>query len=117
MQILLGFQFCSGISESDRAHTGPVSRSPTPISWLVVAAEPITSVDVTSADTLSELNKHLHEAGIDLLFAELKDPVKDKLKKLGIYSQLGEGSFFSTIDVAVTSYLNVHPVDWVDPNA
>ena len=31
MQILLGFQFCSGISESDRAHTGPVSRSPTPI--------------------------------------------------------------------------------------
>jgi high affinity sulfate transporter 1 len=94
-----------------------VSRSPTPVSWLVVTAEPITSVDVTSADTLSELNRHLHEAGIDLLFAELKDPVKDKLKKFGIYSQFGQASFFPTIGVAVASYLKGHPVDWVDPNA
>jgi high affinity sulfate transporter 1 len=94
-----------------------VSRSPTPVSWLVVAAEPITSVDVTAADVLSELDKHFHDAGIDLQFAELKDPVKDKLKSFGIFSQFGEASFFPTVGVAVKSYLAGHPVDWVDPNA
>ena len=33
-----------------------VAKSPTPVRWLVVAAEPVTSVDVTAADTLAELD-------------------------------------------------------------
>ena len=66
-----------------------VARSPTPVRWLVVAAEPVTSVDVTAADTLAELDKTLEAAGIDLRFAELKDPVKDKLKRFGLFAQSG----------------------------
>src|SRR5262249_6631946 len=31
------------------------AKSPTPVRWVVVAAEPVTSVDVTSADALAEL--------------------------------------------------------------
>ena len=33
-----------------------VAASPTPVRWLVVAAEPVTSVDVTAADMLAELD-------------------------------------------------------------
>jgi len=88
--------------------------APTPTRWLVVAAEPVTSVDVTAADTLEELDKTLHEAGIELSFAELKDPVKDKLKRFGLFAQIGEGAFFPTIGAAVGSYLETHAVDWVD---
>ena len=40
-----------------------VAASPTPVRWLVVAAEPVTSVDVTSADMLAELDETLHAAG------------------------------------------------------
>ncbi|MGO4706131.1 SulP family inorganic anion transporter [Microvirga sp. 2MCAF38] len=90
------------------------AQSPTPARWLVVAAEPVTSVDVTAADTLSELNDALHAAGIDLLFAELKDPVKDKLRKFGLLSELGEHSFFPTIEAAVNTYLETYPVAWPD---
>ena len=78
-----------------------VATSPTPVRWLVVAAEPVTSVDVTAADSLTELDEVLHRAGIELCFAELKDPVKDKLKRFGLFSQIGEEFFFPTIDVAV----------------
>ena len=60
------------------------AKSPTPVRWLVVAAEPVTSVDVTAADTLAELEETLRAAGIELCFAELKDPVKDKLKRFGL---------------------------------
>jgi hypothetical protein len=56
-----------------------VATAPTPVEWLVVAAEPVTSVDVTAADALSELNETLRHAQTKLCFAELKDPVKDKL--------------------------------------
>jgi high affinity sulfate transporter 1 len=91
-----------------------VAKSPTPVRWVVVAAEPVTSVDVTAADTLEELDMTLHEAGIELCFAELKDPVKDKLKRFGLFAQIGEGFFFPTIGSAVGSYLESHSVDWVD---
>jgi high affinity sulfate transporter 1 len=89
-------------------------KSPTPVRWVVVTAEPVTSVDVTAADTLAELDETLRAAGVELCFAELKDPVKDKLKRFGLFAQIGEGSFYPTIDVAVGNYLASHAVDWVD---
>ena len=91
-----------------------VAASPTPVRWLVVAAEPVTSVDVTAADVLAELNRALREAGITLCFAELKGPVKDKLKRFGLFSLLGEQAFYPTLGAAVSAYLKAHPVDWVD---
>lgn len=91
-----------------------VTTSPTPVSWLVVAAEPVTSVDVTSADMLAELDEILHASGIELCVAEMKDPVKDKLKRFGLFARLGETAFFPTMGAAVSRYLEIHPVDWVD---
>ena len=90
------------------------AKSRAPVRWLVVAAEPVTSVDVTAVDILAELDQRLHEAGIELCFAELKDPVKDKLKRFGLFAQIGEGFFFPTVEEAVSSYLKSHTVDWVD---
>ncbi|EJM85293.1 SulP family inorganic anion transporter [Pseudomonas sp. GM60] len=89
-----------------------VATSPTPVRWLVVAAEPVTSVDVTSADMLAELDETLNEAGITLCVAEMKDPVKDKLKRFGLFERFGEAAFFPTLGVAVSSYLKVHPEEW-----
>jgi high affinity sulfate transporter 1 len=90
-----------------------VASSPTPVRWLVVTAEPVTSVDVTAADTLAELDQVLHDAGIDMCFAEMKDPVKDKLKRFGLFTQFGEKTFFATIDEAVGAYLAANPsVGW-----
>ncbi len=91
-----------------------VATSPTPVRWLVVAAEPVTSVDVTACDTVAELDVELHARGIELCFAELKDPVKDKLKRFGLYAQLGESHFFPTLGSAVSSYLETHNVEWED---
>ncbi|MGY2258972.1 SulP family inorganic anion transporter [Pseudomonas sp. SDO55104_S430] len=86
-----------------------VAASPTPVRWLVIAAEPITSVDVTSADMLSELDHTLKAAEIELCLAEMKDPVKDKLKRFGLFEKLGEGAFFPTVDDAVSNYLSTAP--------
>ena len=91
-----------------------VAKSPTPVRWLVVAAEPVTGIDVTAGDMVAELNNALHAMGIALCFAELKDPVKDKLKRFGLFAQLGESFFFPTIGVAVSRYLKLHDVNWLD---
>jgi high affinity sulfate transporter 1 len=91
-----------------------VASSPTPVRWLVVAAEPVTSVDVTAADVVCELDDTLRAASIELCFAEMKDPVKDKLKRFGLLTRFGEQTFFATLDEAVSTYRVTHPVDWVD---
>ena len=91
-----------------------VAKSPTPVAWLVIAAEPVTSVDVTAADVVSELDETLHAASIELCFAEMKDPVKDKLKRFGLFTRFGAHTFFATLGEAVDGYLATHPVDWVD---
>lgn len=91
-----------------------VAQAPSPARWLVIAAEPVTSVDVTAADALAELDKALQDAGVELCFAELKGPVKDKLKRFGLFAQIGEPSFFPTVGAAVSAYLDRHPVERVD---
>ena len=91
-----------------------VAQSPTAVRWFVVAAEPVTSIDVTAADMIAELDKKLHDRGIELHFAELKDPVKDKLRRFELFAHFGEQSFFPTVGAAVTRYLETHPVEWVD---
>jgi MFS superfamily sulfate permease-like transporter len=94
-----------------------VATSPTAVKGVVVAAEPVTSVDVTASDSLAELVEALRAKKITLCFAELKDPVKDKLKRFGLFAELGEAALFPTVEAAVSSYVETHDVAWVDDEA
>ncbi|MGH9867408.1 MAG: SulP family inorganic anion transporter [Candidatus Polarisedimenticolia bacterium] len=89
-----------------------VAASPTPVRRIVVAAEPVTSVDVTSADMLAELWNTLSASRIELHFAEMKDPVKDKLKRFELLDRFGTDIFHPTVGAAVDDYLADHRVDW-----
>ncbi len=89
-----------------------VAQSPTPVRRIIVTAEPVTSIDVTSADMLAELEQALRESGIEIRFAEMKDPVKDKLKRFELLEHFGPASFHPTVGAAVDAYLEEHSVDW-----
>jgi MFS superfamily sulfate permease-like transporter len=91
-----------------------VARSPTPVRRLVVAAEPVTSIDVTAADALAELADTLHAAGVEFCFAEMKDPVKDKLRRFGLFARFGEQTFFATVGEAVRAYVETYRIEWED---
>ncbi|MDH4564013.1 sulfate permease [Pseudomonas sp. BN411] len=93
---------------------GAVAQAPGKVNRIVIAAEPVTSVDVTSADMLVELEQSLRSAGVELRFAEMKDPVKDKLGYLEVLARIGAGDeiFQPTVGAAVDAYLEEHGVDW-----
>ena len=82
--------------------------------WIVVAAEPMSDIDATAGEMLGGLNGELDAAGIELAFAELKDPVRDRLRRYGIHDAIGGHRFFPTVGVAVAAYLHETAVDWVD---
>ena len=89
-----------------------VAASPTSVRRIIVAAEPVTSIDVTSADMLVELVQTLRESNIELRFAEMKDPVKDKLKRFELFERFGAANFYPTMGAAIDAYLEEHSVDW-----
>ncbi|HEU4400154.1 MAG TPA: sulfate permease [Actinomycetota bacterium] len=93
---------------------GLLATTTPPVRWVVVAAEPITDVDTTAAATLGELLAELRQQGVTLAFAELKGPVKDRLRRYGLLAAVGEDRFFPTVGTAVEGYLRETGVPWVD---
>ena len=89
-----------------------ISDSPTPVKRVIIAAEPVTSVDITSADMLAELKETLDTSEVELHFAEMKDPVKDKLKRFKLLQILGTDIFHPTIGAAIDNYLEKYKIEW-----
>jgi MFS superfamily sulfate permease-like transporter len=85
------------------------------LKWIVIAAEPITDVDTTASDMLQELDVWLNERGISLIFAELKDPVREKIERYELTRTIDPDHFFPTIDTAVERYMHETEATWKVP--
>jgi MFS superfamily sulfate permease-like transporter len=79
-------------------------RATPPPRWIVVTAEPMTDIDTSAADVLAQLHGELEADGIELVFAELKDPVRRKMVRFGLMEKLGPASLFPTIEDAVAAF-------------
>ena len=91
-----------------------VAAADPPARWVVIASEPITDVDTTAAESLELLLEELDAAGVTLAFAELKDPVKARLRRYGTMDKIGEDRCYPTLGTAVDGYVAVTRADWVD---
>ncbi|MBS2018908.1 MAG: sulfate permease [Deltaproteobacteria bacterium] len=91
-----------------------VTEASSGVQWVVIAAEPITDVDTTAAEMLEELDKELSLLGVELAFAEMKDPVKDRLERYGLQKKIGRDFFFPTLGVAVKAFRDRTGVAWTD---
>jgi high affinity sulfate transporter 1 len=89
-----------------------IARSEPAPRWIVVAAEPITDVDITAADVLFELDHVLDERGQNLVFAELKDPVRRKIGIYGLTEEIQPQHFFPTVGAAVDAFRARTSADW-----
>ena len=83
--------------------------------WIVIAAEPITDVDTTAADMLKDLDEELNAHGTSLVFAELKDPVRDKLERYELVGPLDPAHFYPTLEAAVDAFRQQTGADWEQP--
>jgi high affinity sulfate transporter 1 len=92
------------------ADAGPSLR------YVVLAAEPITSIDSTAIDELVELDEHLARSGIELVFAEMKGPVRDDLARYGLSDRFGLERFAPTVGAAVDEILGYERDDIGDPS-
>jgi high affinity sulfate transporter 1 len=83
-----------------------------PPTWIVIAAEPVTDVDTTASDVLEDLDEALNAAGISLVFAELKDPVRRKIERYGLTRTIDPHHFFPTVEAAITAFRDETGAQW-----
>ena len=77
-------------------------------------------MDTSAADVISGLHDDLAAAGVELHFAEVKDPVKDRLRRYGLIELIGPERFHPTVGTAVDAYVAETGVPWqeedMEPN-
>jgi MFS superfamily sulfate permease-like transporter len=88
-----------------RDHVSRLAQADPPPRWIVIAAEPITDVDTTAADMLEDLDEALNSQHVNLIFAELKDPVRRKIDRYGLTRSINPARFFPTVESAVAAFL------------
>ncbi|WP_238163970.1 SulP family inorganic anion transporter [Kribbella pittospori] len=85
------------------------------LQWIIVAAEPITDVDTTASDMLQELDAWLNARGVSLVFAEMKDPVREKIERYELTRTINPAHFHPTLDAAVAAYVQQTGASWRRP--
>jgi high affinity sulfate transporter 1 len=92
-----------------------MARADPPPVWIVIAAEPVTDIDTTASDMLEELDEALNAQGISLVFAELKDPVREKIERYGLTRTIDPNHFFPTIEAAIQAFRQQTGAHWAAP--
>ena len=85
--------------------------------WIVIAAEPVTDVDTTASDVLEDLDEALNAKGISLVFAELKDPAREKIERYGLTRTIDPRHFFPTVEAAITAFRAETGAEWTAAGA
>lgn len=81
-----------------------LDQAPPGTERVVLAAEPVTGIDTTALDELVQLDEWLNRHGVDLVFAELKGPVKDRLLQYGMAARFSPEHFYPTVSEAVRAF-------------
>ncbi len=79
------------------------ARQPGPRGVLIDLAA-TADLDVTTADMLHELHADLRARDIEILLAQVKGTVRDRMRKTGLMTELGEDHVYLSIGSAVTDF-------------
>jgi high affinity sulfate transporter 1 len=97
---------------------GIAARQAPPPRAVLLDVAATADIDVTTTDMLFDLLAELQARGVDLLLAQVKGPVRDRLRRTGLMETLGEERIYHSIAAAVEETQRRWPTDpAVDPAA
>ena len=66
-------------------------------------------LDIGTSDMLRDLISDLRQANIDLLFAQVRGSVRQRMRMTGLFEHIGEDHIFLSVDAAVQAFLSRPP--------
>ncbi|MCA9704744.1 MAG: solute carrier family 26 protein [Myxococcales bacterium] len=80
---------------------GLVDGAATPVHTVVLDATAINRLDSSADEALHELHRWLHERGVTLRLSGIKGPVRDMMRRTGLWSRVGADHIHFTVHEAV----------------
>jgi high affinity sulfate transporter 1 len=107
---LLIFRFDSALFFSNAEYLqnevlGDVAAAEEPVQRVLVAGETLNDIDTTGTDQLIKLHGDLGRDGIELTFAEVRDPVRDMIRRAGAEEAIGAENFYGSVDEGVRAFI------------
>lgn len=99
LRIDASFYFAN--AESLRDQMAKITDRAEPPHTVVLDATAVNDLDSSGDTAFREIYRDLNRSGIALYIAGVKGPVRDVLKRSGLYDQIGAQQFFYTVDAAV----------------
>ncbi len=81
-----------------------VAAADPPPRAIVIDLGASADLDVMSLDTLRVLVEDLRARGIDTLFAQIRGPARDRLRRTGVMDVIGEERVFLSVEAAVRAF-------------
>jgi MFS superfamily sulfate permease-like transporter len=78
-----------------------ISSAPRPVRWLVFDVAGVPDTDSAAQSALLDLKRGLDSAGIGLVFATMREPLRVDLLEGQVLDQLGAENLFETVEAAV----------------
>ena len=72
---------------------------------VLVNAETMNDIDTTGTDQLINLYESLEKDGIGLVFAKVKDPVREMMRLSGAEEVIGADNFYSSVSTGVRAFI------------
>jgi MFS superfamily sulfate permease-like transporter len=82
-----------------------VDAAEEPVQRVLVDGETLNDIDTTGVDQLIKLQGNLERDGIELTFAEVRDPVRDMMRVAGAEEAIGAENFYESVDDGVLAFL------------
>ncbi len=82
-----------------------IAKSREPVKTVLIDAEAMNDIDITGADCLVKLNTELSSRDIVMFLTHVRDPLQDKMHRMGVVDAIGAGQIYETTRDGVDAFV------------
>jgi high affinity sulfate transporter 1 len=85
-----------------------IAEAQEPVKTVLIDAEAMNDIDITGADRLIKLNTELNSRNIVMFLSHVRDPLRDKMRRMGVEDAIGSDHIYETTRDGVDAFVASH---------
>ena len=82
-----------------------IAEAKEPVKTVLIDAEAMNDIDITGADRLIKLNTELNSKNIVMFLSHVRDPLRDKMRRMGVEDAIGSDHIYETTRDGVDAFV------------
>ncbi|PXF55662.1 MAG: SulP family inorganic anion transporter, partial [Candidatus Methanogaster sp.] len=82
-----------------------IAKAGEPVKTVLIDAEAMNDIDITGADCLVTLNTELNRKNIVMFLTHVRDPLRDKMQRMGVVDAIGSDHIYETTRDGVDAFV------------